>query len=79
MVNIQHSPILHAMLTTQQSPRTVFFIHTCGGALTIITFCIVCKYEFLKFHDYLIEGFRIDLKTFFGLAMPNQYCPTVRM
>ena len=21
-----------------------------------------------------MEGFRIDMKTFFGLAMPNQYC-----
>jgi len=21
--------------------------------------------------------FRVDLKTFLGLAMPNQYCPTV--
>ena len=24
-----------------------------------------------------MEGFRINLKTFFGLAMPNQYCLTV--
>ena len=26
-----------------------------------------------------MEEFRINLKTFLGLAMPNQYCPTVRM
>ena len=29
--------------------------------------------KFLKFHNYLMEGFRIDLKTFLGLAMHNQY------
>jgi len=29
--------------------------------------------KFLKFHNYLMEGFRTDLKTFLGLAMPNQY------
>jgi len=29
--------------------------------------------KFLIFHNYLMEGFRIDLKTFLGLAMPNQY------
>ena len=28
---------------------------------------------FLKFH-ILVEGFVVDLKTFLGLAMPNQYC-----
>ena len=26
-----------------------------------------------------MEGFRIDLKTFLGLAMPNQYCLTLKM
>ena len=26
--------------------------------------------KFLKFHDYLMEEFRIDLKKFLGLAMP---------
>ena len=29
----------------------------------------------MKFHNYLVEGFGIDLKTFLGLAMPNQYSP----
>ena len=29
--------------------------------------------KFLKFHNYFMEGIRIDLKTFLGLAMPNQY------
>ena len=29
-----------------------------------------------KFHNYLMEGFMIEQKT---LAMPNLYCPTVRM
>jgi len=28
-----------------------------------------------KFHNNLM--FRVDLKTFLGLAMPNQYCLTV--
>jgi len=35
--------------------------------------------KFLKFHNYLMEGFRIDVKTFLGLALPNQYCPAVKM
>ena len=35
--------------------------------------------RFLKFLNYVMEEFRIDLNTFFGLAMSNQYCPTVRM
>ena len=26
----------------------------------------------LKFHNNFVEGFIIDLKTFLGLAMPNQ-------
>ena len=26
-----------------------------------------------------MEGFRIDLKTFLGLAMPNQYCQKVNI
>jgi len=34
--------------------------------------------NFLKFHNYLMEGFRIDLKTFLDLAMPNNYSQTVR-
>ena len=34
--------------------------------------------RFLEFHNYLKEGFRIDLKKFLGLAMPNQYSLTVR-
>ena len=25
----------------------------------------------------MLEGFKVNLKTFFGLAMPNQYCQTV--
>ena len=34
------------------------------------------KYKILKkFHNYLMEGFRIDLKTFLGLAKPDQYTP----
>ena len=34
--------------------------------------------EFLKFHNYLMEGSRIDLKTFWGLAKPNQYSQSAR-
>ena len=34
--------------------------------------------EFLKFHNYLMEGSRIDLKTFLGLAKPNQYSQSAR-
>ena len=33
----------------------------------------VLNKKFLKFHNYLMEGFTIDLKTFLGLAIPNQY------
>jgi len=36
------------------------------------------KYEILKLHNYLMEGFRIDLKTFLGLAMPHQCSQTIR-
>ena len=35
--------------------------------------------KFLKFHNYWMKGFRIDLKTFLDLDMPKQYCPPVRM
>jgi len=31
---------------------------------------------FFEFHN-LLEGFRVNLKTFLGLAMPNQCCQTV--
>jgi len=34
--------------------------------------------KFLKFHNYLMEEFRIDLKMFLGLAMPNHYSQIVR-
>ena len=34
--------------------------------------------KFLKFHNNLVQWFRVDLKTFLGLAMPNQYSQTVR-
>jgi len=30
------------------------------------------------FHNYLMEGFRINLKTFLSLAMPNQCSQIVR-
>ena len=33
--------------------------------------------NFLKFHSNLLKGLRIDLETFLGLAMPNQYCQTI--
>jgi len=36
------------------------------------------KEIFKKNYNYLLEGFRIDLKTFLGLAMPNQCSQTVR-
>ena len=36
------------------------------------------KYENFKIHNYFIERVRIDLKTFLGLAMPNQCSQTVR-
>jgi len=32
----------------------------------------------LKFHNYLMEGFMIDLKTFLDLAKPNQCSENVR-
>ena len=31
----------------------------------------VLNTEFIKFHNYLMEGSRIDLKTFLDLAKPN--------
>jgi len=34
---------------------------------------IALNTEFLKFHNYLMGGSRIDLKTFLGLAKPKQY------
>ena len=34
--------------------------------------------EFLKFHNYLMEASRIDLKTFLGLVKPNQYSQSAR-
>ena len=30
-----------------------------------------------KFHRNFLEGFEVGLKTFFGLAVPNQYCQVV--
>ena len=33
--------------------------------------------KFLKFHNNLMQQFRVDLKTFLGLAMPNQYSQSV--
>ena len=36
------------------------------------------KYEIFKFHNYLVKGLSIDLKTFLGLAMPNQCSQTDR-
>jgi len=33
--------------------------------------------EIFKFHNNLLEGLRVDQKTFLGLAMPNQYRQTV--
>jgi len=33
--------------------------------------------KFLKFHSNLMQRFRVDLKTFLGLAMPNQCCQKV--
>jgi len=32
----------------------------------------VLNKKFMKFHSILMEGFKIDLKTFWGLAMPDQ-------
>jgi len=36
------------------------------------------NWKFLKFHNNLIQRFRVNLKTSLGLAMPNQYSQTVR-
>ena len=33
--------------------------------------------EILKFHSNLMQSFKVDLKTFLGLAMPNKYCHAV--
>ena len=47
-------------------------------ALAILELCLsegICLLVnmnfFLKFHNYLMQEFRIDLKTFLGLATPN--------
>jgi len=32
--------------------------------------------SYRKFKKFLLEGFRINLKKFLSLAMPNQYCQT---
>ena len=42
--------------------------------LEVLTFKCLCS--FLGRH--LVEGYRSDLKTFLGLAMPNQYSQTLR-
>ena len=34
---------------------------------------ILLNRKFLKFHSNFLEGFRVALKTFLGLAVPNQY------
>jgi len=34
--------------------------------------------KFLKFHNNLVQWFRVDLMTFLGLTMPNQCSQTVR-
>ena len=34
--------------------------------------------KFKKFHNNLMQRFRVDLKTFLGLAMPNQCSQTDR-
>ena len=31
----------------------------------------------IKFHNNLLEGRRVNFKTFLGLAAPNQYCQTI--
>ena len=36
------------------------------------------EWEILKFHNNLMQRFRVDPKTFLGLAMPNQYSQTVK-
>ena len=33
--------------------------------------------KFLKFHNNLMKRFRVDLKTFLGLAISNQCCHAV--
>ena len=35
------------------------------------------KFFFFKFHNNFMQRFRVDLKTFLGLAMPNQCCRAV--
>ena len=35
--------------------------------------------KFLKFHNYLMEGFKIDLKTFWGLATIFPNCQKVNI
>ena len=37
---------------------------------------VVLNKKFFKFHSNLVEGFRIDLKAFLSLAVPNQYSET---
>ena len=34
----------------------------------------VVNRKILKFYNNLMQQFRVDLKTFLGLAMPNQSC-----
>jgi len=43
-----------------------------GGKESVNQYKNPLNTKFLKFHNYLTKGFRIDLKTFLGLAMPNQ-------
>jgi len=42
-----------------------------------ISWSVIRKKKFLKLHSYLLKGFRVNLKTFLGLTIPNQYCQTV--
>ena len=35
------------------------------------------KREIFKIRNNFLKVFRVDLKTFLGLAMPNQYCQAV--
>jgi len=53
--------------------------------LVVIELCLsegvsqsVEKSVYLKFHSNLMQKFRVNLKEFLGLAMPNQCCHAFR-
>jgi len=38
---------------------------------------ILLSKKFLKFRGNFLKAFQVNLKTYLGLVLPNQYCPIV--